>query len=272
MSTNLADSYRLRVSATPSYDRSQNVQIVKVNTDQITLIETEHAVIKVSVKIRDFRGLPLNSPESCRYFEYEEHQHDLFSISFSILFKQDTSFDDVLFGNDFDKPIRECLPYGFSVAYKIFNYAIDPSAEGDLYADKPYLYGYAVSSINILSTKSKTPFLVEDTESIKPESGGLDSKLPYTSALRRKFFLDEENRKMYMFKADREYYFDFFNPYLDMTNFVLKLPGYSLDVLRYWDGQPLRYVMKSKTSEIVYFTLLFELINDDTEITNIAGD
>lgn len=221
-----------------------------------------------------FLGLPEASPNTCAYFGYPEHQYDQYSIAFSITFNSDVSFDDLLFGNDFDRPIRDHLPYGFSFAYKIFNYTIDPSATGDVYADKPFLFGYAASSINVMSTTHETvnehPFLKEDTLAIGPiKNTAVDRDddesdvIPSSSAERMKYFLNEDHRQRYAFRANETYKFDFHNAYLDMNSngkgFSLKLPGYNMSIMKYWDGQPLRYVLKSKSTGLVYLVVVFEL-------------
>ncbi|KAK7205645.1 hypothetical protein BZA70DRAFT_237238 [Myxozyma melibiosi] len=262
--------YRLRVSAGSAYDADSR-KPVPVNTDSPLEVSSPKSTAQVSVRIPNYSGLPEGSPKTCAYFGYPEHKYDQYSISFSIKFDTDVSFDDLLFGNDFDRPIRDHLPYGFSFAYKIFNYTIDPSATGDVYADKPYLFGYAVSSMNVISNTAPgdSPFLKEDTLSIGPvkntevDRDDPDEMIPSSSADRMKYFLDEEHRKRFVFKAGETYWFDFHNPYLDMNSdgngFAVKLPGYNMSVMKYWDGQPLRYVLKSKSSDFVYLAIVFEL-------------
>ncbi|KAK9464403.1 hypothetical protein V1512DRAFT_268371 [Lipomyces arxii] len=254
-------NYRLKVSAASGYD-AESVADVPVNTDTPIEIDSAGAHSSILVRIQNFAGYPDGSPRTNAYFGYKEHEYDMYAIRFDVTFKADTSFDDVLFGNDFDRPIRDHLPYGFGMAYKIFNYAIDPSATGDVYADKPYLYGYAVTSINTISQDEETEFLKEDMTKIIPVEG--DLKIPPIPAGRRKFFLHDPNRTKFVFKAGETYKFDFFNPYIDMGHeFALKLPGYNLGIMKYWDGQPLRYVLKSKSTGKPFFALLFELVPQD---------
>lgn len=54
----------------------------------------------------------------------------------------------MLWGNDFDESIKDQLPYGSGVGLNIMKHTVDPSIEGDIYCDKPYLYGSALSSFN----------------------------------------------------------------------------------------------------------------------------
>ncbi|KAK9462750.1 uncharacterized protein V1516DRAFT_671032 [Lipomyces oligophaga] len=254
-------AYRLVVSAAGSYDQELK-QPVSVNSDQPTVIETDLATISLLVRIQHYRGPESDeSPESSNYFSHTNHLKDLYSIAFAVEFKEDYSFDDVLFGNDFDQPIRDSLPYGSSLAMKIFRYAVDPSADGDIYADKPYLYGYAVTSVNTISLDPDAfgdPEMLEDTHSAHSANDDATS-IPESSSDRSIYFQSESNRKSFTFKANTKYCFDFFNAYLDLSNgFAVKLPGYTMHVMQFWDGQPLRYVLKSKSSGKLFFALYFD--------------
>ncbi|KAK9475938.1 hypothetical protein V1514DRAFT_338447 [Lipomyces japonicus] len=257
--------YRLKVSASSSYDCS-NAFEVPVNTETPVKVCSERATATIWVKVQDYAGFPDNSPSTNAYFGYADHASDLFAIQFSIVFNQDTSFDDVLFGNDFDRPIRDKLPYGFGIGYKIFNYVVDPSANGDFYAEKPYLYGYAVTSTNAMAlagnaTKSD-PYLRENVSGINPNDG-INEIIPTAAAERRSFFLHAQNRQKFWFESGVEYKFDFSTKYIDMggnKDYSIKMPGYSLNVIKYWDGQPLRYVLKNKKDDDLYFALVFELL------------
>lgn len=182
----------------------------------------------------------------------------------------------MVFGNDFDHPIRDRLPPGFGTAFKIVKWAIDPGLDGDVYAEKPYLYGPLASSINTLRVgksgmgKGEQLELGQEGEGIVFEEGGegdgeeLRRKkgVPETDAARKKWFLTEANRKDWEFEAEREHWGDFFNPYLDFNgpyplnrhksptdidspDFALRLPGFTLPIMKYWDGQGLRYVISS---------------------------
>lgn len=49
-----------------------------------------------------------------------------------------------------------------------------------------------------------------------------------------------------------------------MTDFSLKLPGFSLSVLGYLGGEDsLRYVLKNKDTNEVYFVVVFTLLHKD---------
>jgi hypothetical protein len=107
---------------------------------------------------------------------------------------------------------------------------VDPGLDGDVYADEPYLYGPAASSVNTLHIGSKTEGAEDKTEEedeagMTFEEGGSEEGLeirratgiPETEAARKKYFLNVTNRKAWDWEAGRTYGCDFFNPYLDFN-------------------------------------------------------
>jgi hypothetical protein len=58
--------------------------------------------------------------------------------------------DDLVFGNVFERPIRDSLPWGTSIATK-FMYFVDPTLELDVYADKPWALSPVLSTMNQLA-------------------------------------------------------------------------------------------------------------------------
>lgn len=238
---------------------------------------------------QNYRGLPKSSTETSPYFSLPPHDRnkDQYSIAFKFTPKSSINGDDLVFGNDFDHPIRDRLPPGFGTAFKIVKWMVDPGLDGDVYADKPYLYGPAASSVNTLFVGSKD----ENDEELGKEgkgTGGKDGEeeevglvfeeggdeeglevrqekgVPDTDAARKKYFLTEERRKEWEWEEGRTYGCDFYNPYLDFNglftssstspipystwalyangseDFALRLPGFTLPIMKYWDGQGLR--------------------------------
>lgn len=139
-------------------------------------------------------------------------------------------------------------------------WAVDPGLECDVYADEPWLYGRFLSSIDTLSLGSANETAAEPEEEGPPtfdneigilvNEGGLgaglqlreEQKIPAASAARKKYFLNEAKRKEFVFEKGKEIRADFSNGYLDFNEFALRLPGFHLPIMSYWDGQPLRYV------------------------------
>lgn len=139
--------------------------------------------------------------------------------------------------------------------------------DGDVYADKPYLYGPTASSVNRLhigAKGGKKGVGAHEVGLVFEEGGdeeGLELRkemgIPETEAARKKHFLTEENRREWEWEEGRVYGCDFYNPYLDFnglssrnrkaykhiegtTDFALRLPGFTLPIMNYWDGQGLR--------------------------------
>jgi hypothetical protein len=212
-----------------------------------------------------YRGLPFSSPQTSPYFELDGKTTHQYSIAFNFTPQTNIPGDDLVFGNDFEHPIRDKLPPGFNTAFRIVKWAIDPGLEADVYADEPWLYGRFLSSIDHLSLGAKEgastsegddedgsedeePETFDDAIGILVTEGGLgngaklrkEKNIPEAPAARKKFFLQELNRKAFEFEAGRPIYADFGNPYLDFNEFALRLPGFTLPIMSYWDGQPLR--------------------------------
>lgn len=231
------------------------------------------SLLKTDSNLLDHRpiGLPFGSPSTSPYFSTPHHTHDQYSIAFSFTPKRTISGKSLVFGNDFEHPVRDRIPPGFSAAFRIVKWAVDPGLDGDVYADKPYLYGNALSSINVLSVGPKTEenclndvFGVEAGQEEEPISeGGFEGgqelreslDVPDNAAARQKWFLGGHDRlEKWQWEQGRVYKADFFNPYLDfngrgfpnvferlsliyMAEFALKLPGFSLKVLGYLGGE-----------------------------------
>ncbi|CAN9267545.1 unnamed protein product [Alternaria alternata] len=229
------EQYILHVTAGATYDTSKH-QDVLVNSEKPVDVSSDLIDAKIHMRIKDYRG------------------------------------DKLVFGNDFDHPIRDRLPPLFDKAFGIVKWWIDPGLDGDVYADEPYLYGALLSSINVFRIGSKadgekpsgddlegeaqTQGDVEvpgsDGEAIVYEEGAdgdgvevrKEKRVPDKSGARQKFFLTEQNRKDFVFEAGREYKCDFFNPYLDFNEFALKIG----------------YVLKNRETNQELFVVVIELL------------
>lgn len=268
----MADKYILRVTAGPTYDIEDHTE-VPVNAPTPVKISSERMDIELNVRIQNYRGLPKHSPTTSPYFDQEPHasNKDQYSIAFQFTPKDPSksgledesgkgktgkddqgaaeeveegiSATDLQFGNDFDHPIRDRLPPGFSYAMKIVKWWIDPGLDGDPYADSPYLFGPALSSFNAVHVgpaavdKAKGGLLVE-------EGGAQDWRddvgAPAEAKARMKWALAEQSKQDWVWEFGRTYAVDFFNAYIDFSEFALRLPGYAVPIMKYWDGQGLR--------------------------------
>ncbi|KAK5170248.1 uncharacterized protein LTR77_004834 [Saxophila tyrrhenica] len=268
------DKYRLLVTAGPSYDTATHKQVY-VNTSTPTHVSNEFLDASIKVRIRGYRGLPSSSPLSSPYFDDPLHEKDQYSIGFTFVPKQDLPSKDVVWGNDFDHPVRDRLPPGVNTAFKIVKDFVDPGLEMDAYADEPWLYGPALSCWFAFHIGDKAgddqgqqPDRKEEDDVLHEGASGSGQEirkslnLPENAEKRRKHFLSTSNREALMFEKGRTYSGDFYNPYLDFGNFALKLPGFSIKVIKYIDekSHSLRYVFKNRKTGDVYFCVSLNLL------------
>jgi hypothetical protein len=272
------EKYILRISGGPSYDEKTH-QYVSVNSEIPTAFENEFMITKLKVRIRGYHGLPRSSSSHSPYFDTPMHSKDQYSIGFSFVPKKDLDAVQAAWGNDFDHPIRDRLPPGFNYAFEIVKKFIDPAIEADAYADKPWMWTPALDGFFKFRVGDKLS--PEEQKDIPhpaendPLEEGADgtghevrqaSGMPESSEKRRKYFMAEENRSKFgVFEKDRLYHGDFFNPYIDFNKFALKLPGFSLKVLKYINDKThiLRYVFKNRKSGEVYFVVNITLLFGD---------
>ena len=69
-------------------------------------------------------------------------------------------------------------------------------------------------------------------------------------------------RETFTFEKGRLYQSDFFSiPFLDFNDFSLKLPGFSLNIIKYIDSKTheLRYTLKNRKTDEVYAVVMFTL-------------
>ena len=278
------DKYRLQVTAGPSYDPSTHKEVA-VNSSGPHLIENDLMSCWLNVRIKDYNGLPQDSPSTSDYFRHPLHMSDRYSIGFSFVPKRDIKGSDLVTGFDFDHSIRDRLPPGFRYAMKIVTTILDPGVYSDPYSDKPYLYGPALSSFfafrigeytsdvsaeEQLATLQSAKGVIEEGADGSGQRIRADRQIPAKTSKRRKNFLDARKLEQFTFEAGRMYQADFFNPYLDFANFALRIPGFSISVVRYIDDKThqLRYVLKDRSTDevlfVVIFTLLFGQKLDDT--------
>lgn len=267
-----AEKYRLVVTGGPSYDKTQH-KVIPVNTGESITVENAFLTAKIAVRIRNYRGLPSRCPPTSPYFADPWHAKDQYSVAFSFVPKQDLPSLHTVWGNDFDHPVRDRLPPGFNLAFKIVKDFIDPGLSCDAYADEPWLYGPSLSCWFAFRVGEKVgegeDFAAPGEEEVTREGGdgsGADERarlgLPENNEKRRKFFLEAANREAFTFEKGRCYTADFFNPYLDFGNCALKLPGFSLNVIRYVDNKShcLRYVFKNRETGDVYVNVNIALL------------
>ncbi|KAF2472439.1 DUF1769-domain-containing protein [Lindgomyces ingoldianus] len=272
------DKYLLQVTAGPSYDSSTHREVA-VNGDDAHVIDNDVMTCYLKVRIRDYHGLPRSSPSTNKYFSHPTHLSDRYSIGFSFVPKKDIAGNDLVTGFDFDHSIKDRLPPGFKYAMKIVTTILDPGIYSDPYSDRPYLYGPALSSFfsfRVGEHESHTPADNQLATQLQKDPAGVieegadgsgqqirqDLSIPPKANKRRKNFLNISNLENFTFEAGRLYQADFFNPYLDFANFALRIPGFSISVVRYIDNKThqLRYVLKNRRTDEVLFVVIFTLL------------
>jgi len=278
----MADKYIIRVTAGSDYDINKHVE-VPVNSPETVKISNDLIDAEVNIRVQGYAGLPRGSPETSPYFDLEPHSTNDDQYSIAIRFtpkrpgakrirgangragdKEGTEAEadadaesgegggkgisghDLQFGNDFDHPIRDRLPPGFSYAMNIVKWWIDPGLDGDPYADRPYLYGPALSSFNTVHV-GPGEHDAEKGGLVFDEGGDEEGMLarrgfgaPDGARERKKWALGDTGKAAWVFEYGKTYCVDFFNGYLDFKEFAVRLPGYHLPVMKYWDGQGLR--------------------------------
>ena len=145
--------------------------------------------------------------------------------------KRDIPSTDLVWGNDFDHPVRDRLPPGFNTAFKIVKQFVDAGLECDAYADEPWLYGPALSCFFAFrigeqneSVSSRPLVTAEDEDVLEEGADGSGARvreelaIPEAAEKRRKFFLSKPHREAFTFEKGRLYAADFYNPYLDFAS------------------------------------------------------
>lgn len=142
----------------------------------------------------------------------------------------------LVFGNDFDHPVRDRLPPGVGAGMRILKWVVDPGIEGDVYADRPWLYGGVLSSWDrlrvggvVVGGDDDDGGGVEDDEEeekdVGVEEGGQDGGeevrrrigVPDEAGERKRFFLEKGKREEWVWEKGRGYWGDFFNGFFDFN-------------------------------------------------------
>ncbi|GBB91864.1 hypothetical protein RclHR1_01930006 [Rhizophagus clarus] len=262
------DQLKLQISVGSSYNPEQHVIILPNDDSHPFFINTSHFTGRICIRIKDFKGVTPQGTTRIESSPYFEGYNVKYSIQVQGRFKgNNLTADDIFFGNDFDKKIN--LPFGSSLGLKILQF-IDPGLQADIYSDKPWAYSPLVYTMNKINLYEE-PIIEDDKwlpswpspygehieENVICSSEGVEFK---DVSKRKKYFVDKSNRKRFQIKENQIWNFDFFNSYIDFNDVAVTLPGFKLGVLQYWDGQPVRYVCKTRDSSNVFFVILFQLV------------
>ncbi|GAB7339914.1 hypothetical protein MBLNU457_6440t1 [Dothideomycetes sp. NU457] len=275
--SNKADNYRLSVTAGPSYDKDSQKPLT-VNGPSVAVSESA----KVSLRIKDYTGLPSSSPASHPYFDHAENAKDTFSVAFSVVPSKDTPVDDLYFVIDTGhNPIKK---FGLSKslidsAFKVAKQFIDGSLHCDAFAEEPWVGGPVLQG-------ATTTFRVGETSKEKWDAPGEDMSegavgegkqerertgMPEAADKRRKWVGSNPGFKL---QKGRQYDFDFANGYIDWKNYALKLPGFSWSPLKHIGDKShkVRFVLKNIKTGECFFVIMVTLLAGEEMKAAIEAD
>ncbi|KAI8898601.1 hypothetical protein BC833DRAFT_589183 [Globomyces pollinis-pini] len=202
------------------------------NLNNPTILSSNHLNASILVRIKNFNSNNLI---------YFHNRIRLFSMQISCQFKK-------------------VIP--FSIGLAVAN-LIDPGLKADLYSDKPWLQSPILCAMNIVSvTHPPHPYNFNTTQKELLEDTKLLTNHPLKSASdRRAYFLNSNLSKNIHFNPDHVYHFDFFGPSIDFNTFQLSL-GIHIDITRYLNHQPVRFMAKSKSLDTTLFVIEFKLVEE----------
>ncbi|TIA86460.1 hypothetical protein E3P99_03673 [Wallemia hederae] len=200
------------------------------------------------------------------YFNDHSNKGVTWSIQLSgVIQDDDVNGDDLVFGNRFDEPIRDSLPWGTGMAVKFIKY-LDPTLTEDLQSDTPWAFSPVCSTVERLRISDNAgddddsndalvidddvSCLFSDSDSNHPERGHAKE--------RRKWFHDEEHRRDAEL-SKKKVAFDFAKGFIDFSTLSLSFPEISLNIglLKHWDGQPVRFYLRNRKTGQDYAVVQF---------------
>ncbi|KAG0037465.1 hypothetical protein BGZ82_002464 [Podila clonocystis] len=275
---------RLLVSAGPSAN-PKDLKPIAVNDDANPVwIESDEFVGQIMIRIKGLdktvgyeQGAKEDNlkpvPESA-WFQKPGGSNHITSIQIHGRFKREWPGDQILFGDQFERPLR--LPPLTSAVMKFFH-LMNPTLEADLSGTRPSAFSPLIATMNTVKVSvHKDPSLrtdlppwpskagdhiAEDTSLLFTSRDDDSKKTPaMTSCERRSYFAKHANLKNLTFRPDEVYDFAFFNQFLDLSAFKIMIPGLCIDLSRPLDGQPLTFIVKSKDNSVVFFAIQFEMV------------
>ncbi|KAG0091409.1 hypothetical protein BGZ93_003263 [Podila epicladia] len=283
---------RLRVSVGPSAN-PKDLKPIAVNDDANPVwIESDEFVGQIVIRVKDLdrtagyeQGANEDNlktvPDSAWFHNSGEVSH-INSIQIHGRFKRGWAGDQILFGSQFERPLR--LPPFASAVMKFFH-LMNPTLEAELAGTRPSAFCPLIAVMNTVKVSEHMDtslgadlppwpskageHITEDTALLfasrddDSSYASLDDKkktATMASSERRSYFTKLSNLKNFTFRPDEVYDFDFFNQFLDLSAFRVKIPGLSINLSQPLDGQPLTFVGKSKDNSVIFFAVQFEMV------------
>ncbi|KAJ9111561.1 hypothetical protein QFC20_002535 [Naganishia adeliensis] len=261
------------------------VEPVRVNSITPIPIKTNGFDGEMSVWVKGFHGLE-NQGDGMEYFSEKGREGMTYGIVVRGRFLKPTSADDILFGNVFEKPIRNSLPWGTSIAMKFINSptlasmnclsirkarATNGTANGNGHA-KPanatVITEESYEGIMALREENLGNLSEEVLSASNDPSTDWGVGTPEASKARRKWLTNKENRRSLILDANWEIGMEFCNGLLDFNTLCAVLPqpfALRIPLLRYWDGQPATYICKARDESTVFWSMAFQIHKKDAD-------
>lgn len=249
-----------RLLITASLDSSQSPQVLLVNTDIVTEIESQLGKFGIRVFIRNFDGSSSHKSNSLynlgddKYLNNEKFvTNSLTDIELQPNLRLVIDFTPrlkikgtkLVFGNTLEVPIRDYVPMTLiSAGLKVFNWCVNSALKADIYADRPYIYGFALNGFSRINAQSiHSQELNKNVDDSSENLGTLHNdqiKIPEKSEQRKDFFNVFEHCDKFLFDPAYKYRFTFETNLLYMgdSRYSVCLPSvmgrtFNLDVTKY---------------------------------------
>ncbi|KAF9979483.1 hypothetical protein BGZ75_009629 [Mortierella antarctica] len=270
--------YRVRVSVGSSRDpKDQRPLNVNDDSDPI-LIETDEFVGHVTFRIK--------GQDQIQGYAQGQSKDGLKTVSDSQWFqnaamagKGATLLNSLQIGI-FERALK--LPPLTSIALKFFR-TLEPSLQIELQCPKPYFASpllAVMNTVNVSPTVVKdetgrvyeTPewpssngeSLTEDTALIVQEDDPKRRlKIGSDSRARRAHFGKSDHLRQHRFRTEHVYGFELYNQFIDCSNLSLKIPGFSVELFKCFNGQPLTYLLRTRDGSLDFLALIVALVPVD---------
>lgn len=122
---------------------------------------------------------------------------------------------------------------GFNAALRLVKWTLDPSIDGDAYADQPYLFSPALATWNQFRIGEKNSsggehpkeYVVREGADGEGEKIRVEMGIPETADARRRHFQNEGVRSEFIFEKGRTYMADFGNQFISFSGESILLSG-----------------------------------------------
>ena len=245
---------RLFIKASNNYD--SNFQIVPVNTNQPLEIQSDIGVFKLLVNIKLFDGSQphlsnsLYNQEDKTFLNGEqidfnqapkdEGKEPNLRIKIEFTPKENIKGGDLIFGNDFTYPIKDYVPTTLmNTGLKLFNWFINDTVKGDVYNEKPFLYGPALNSFSYIGLNQPKPPGIHNAKShpmdYNEDFKDIVEKPPKTSNERKRRFNTNVKCNDFTFHKGQKYYLYFDTDFLKLADskYMVSIPRFDFDVSKY---------------------------------------